>query len=61
LQNQYPYWRPVVHLTLISHQDPCFQICKTSFLPGKNPFYIGHIQALSGLSGPLAEGNDCVD
>ena len=28
---------------------------------GKNPFYIGHIQAHSQLPGPLATGNDCID
>lgn len=33
LHNQYPYWRPVVLLTLIRQQDPCFHNYKTSFLP----------------------------
>lgn len=27
----------------------------------KYPFYIGHIRAHSGLPGPLAAGNDCID
>jgi hypothetical protein len=30
-------------------------------LARKNLFYIGHIQSHSGLPGPLAEGNDCID
>jgi hypothetical protein len=27
----------------------------------KHLFYIGHIQSHSGLPGPLAAGNDCID
>ena len=30
-------------------------------LARKHLFYIGHIQAHSGLPGPLAAGNDCID
>jgi hypothetical protein len=33
LHNQIPYWRLVVHLTLIHQQDLCFHNCKASFLP----------------------------
>ena len=51
----------MVRLSLIRCHDPYFQNCKTSFLPEKNPFYIGHIRSHSGLPGPLAEGNDCID
>ena len=27
----------------------------------KHPFYIGHIRSPSGLPGPLAEGNNCIN
>ena len=38
-----------------------FSQLQNSILAQKHPFYIGHIQSLSGLPGPLAEDNDCID
>jgi hypothetical protein len=58
LHSHFFLWKLVVHLILICWQDLCFHNCKTSFLLEKNPFYMGHIQAHSGLPGPLAAGND---
>ena len=38
-----------------------FSQLQNIILAQKHPFYIGHIQSLSGLPGPLAEDNDCID
>ena len=51
----------MARLILIRQLDPCLHNCKVSFLLEKNPFYIGHIRSHSGLPGPLAQGNECID
>ena len=38
-----------------------FSQLQNIILAQKHPFYIGHIRSHSGLPGPLAEGNDCID
>jgi hypothetical protein len=38
-----------------------FSQLQNIILARKHPFYIGHIQSHSGLPGPLAEGNDCIN
>ena len=38
-----------------------FSQLQNIILARKHPFYIGHIWSHSGLPGPLAEGNDCID
>jgi hypothetical protein len=38
-----------------------FSQLQNIILARKHPFYIGHIRAHSGLPGPLAAGNDCID
>ena len=40
---------------------PLFSELQNIILARKHPFYIGHIRAHSGLPGPLAEGNNCID
>ena len=37
-----------------------FSQLQNIILDWKHPFYIGHIRTHSGLSGPLAKGNDCI-
>ena len=46
----FPCWKFVIHLILICQQN--------IILAQESPFCIGHIQAHSGLPGPLAAGND---
>jgi hypothetical protein len=38
-----------------------FSQLQNIILAQKHPFYIGYIQAHSGLPGPLAAGNDCIN
>ena len=38
-----------------------FSQLQNIILARKHLFYIGHIRAHSGLPGPLAAGNDCID
>ena len=38
-----------------------FSQLQNIILARKHPFCIGHIRAHSGLPGPLAAGNDCID
>ena len=38
-----------------------FSQLQNIILAQKNPLYIGHIRAHSGIPGPLAAGNDCID
>ena len=38
-----------------------FSQLQNIILARKHPFYIGHIRSHSGLPGPLAEGNDCIN
>jgi hypothetical protein len=38
-----------------------FSQLQNIILAPKHPFYIDHIRSHSGLPGPLAEGNDCID
>ena len=38
-----------------------FSQLQNIILAPKHPFYIGHIRSHSGLPGPLAEGNGCID
>jgi hypothetical protein len=61
LHNQYPYWRPVVRLTSICHQDLYFQNCKTSFSPRKIHFIFATYDLTLVFLDLLAEGNDCID
>jgi hypothetical protein len=60
LHNRFPYWRLVVHLTLV-HQQDLFSQLQNIMLAQKYSFYIGHIRSHSGLSRPLAAGNDYID
>jgi hypothetical protein len=38
-----------------------FSQLQNIILAPKHPFYIGHIRSHSGLPGPLAKGNDCIN
>ena len=63
-----------IHIPTGSFEVNCFSLwnlshrsywrcCGTNTILAKkkNPIYIGHIRAHSGLPGPLAAGNDCID
>jgi hypothetical protein len=61
LHNRYPLLKTCGTFNFNIPAGSLFSQLQNIILAQKHPFYIGHIRAHSGLPGPLAEGNDCID